>query len=456
NDMISCTQMRKYQPLSLILTLLFVTPASLRAEERGFVPLFNGKDLSGWVAINVAPDTFSARDGMIASTGFPTGIMRTERQYENFIIEFEWMHLKPKGNAGLFVWGAPMTAPGTPFARGIEVQVLDDAYVEAGARQRGIYTGHGDIFSIHGATMKPDRPHPDGWERCLPRENRANPAGQWNHYRVEANDGVIKLAVNGKVVSGGTACSPRKGYLCLESEGSPALFKNIRIKELPSTNPKPDEIQPEAEGFRTIYNGVNLAGWKREPGQEGHWAAQDWVLNYDGKGESAGDKHLWTEESFSDFEMIVDWRLSGEPEKKKWPVILPSGDEAKNEDESVKEIEVDDAGDSGLFLRGSTKAHVNIFCWPVGSGEVWSYRADPAQPAEVRAACTPRARADKPIGQWNRFHITMKGDRLTVVLNDQTVIENAQLPGVPARGPIGLQHEDGSIQFSNLFIKELK
>ena len=439
----------------VIMMLLAVTLAAsqLRAHasgiaEDGFVPLFNGRDLSGWVPVNVAPGTFTVKDGMIASTGAPTGIMRTEKQYENFIVELDWMHLKPKGNAGLFVWGAPMTAPGTPFARGIEVQILDDAYVEGDARKRGIYTGHGDIFSIHGASMRPDRPHPEGWERCLPSENRAKPAGEWNHYRVEANNGVIKLAVNGKTVSGGYACKPRKGYLCLESEGSPALFKNIRIKELPSTNPKPDEVQPEADAFKSIFSGVDLDGWKAAPG----WSAQDWVLNHDG----TGDKHLWTEKSYGDFEMIVDWRLTRKPVKKRWPIILPSGDEATNADGSVKETEVDDAGDSGLFLRGSEKAHVNIFCWPVGSGEVWPYRTDPKMPAEVRAACTPRKRADKPPGQWNRFHITMKGDRLTVVLNDEKVIDNARLPGVPASGPIGLQNEDGPIQFSNLFIKEAK
>jgi hypothetical protein len=440
--------MRSHLIIAAILTCSCIARAAAAQDQDGFVPLFNGRDLAGWVPVNVAPNTFTVKDGTIASTGVPTGIMRTEKQYENFIIELDWMHLKPKGNAGLFIWGAAMTAPGTPFARGIEVQILDDAYVEGDARKRGIYTGHGDIFSIHGASMKPDRPHPEGWDRCLPSENRANPAGQWNHYRVEANDGVIKLAVNGKVVSGGSACKPRKGYLCLESEGSPALFKNIRIKELPSTNPKGDEVQPEAEAFKTIYNGVNLDGWKAEPG----WAAQDWVLNHDG----TGDKHLWTEKSYGDFEMIIDWRLTRKPVKKKWPIILPSGDEAKNADGSVKETEVDDAGDSGLFLRGSEKAHINMFCLPVGSGEVWPYRTDPAMPPEVRIACTPRKRADKPPGQWNRFHITMKGDRLSVVLNDQTVIDNAQLPSVPSSGPIGLQHEDGPVQFSNLFIKELK
>ena len=65
--------------------------------------------------------------------------------------------------------------------------------------------------------------------RCLPSEKRANPAGQWNHYRVTVNDGTIKLEVNGKEVSGGTKCKPRKGYICLESEGSECHFKNLRI-----------------------------------------------------------------------------------------------------------------------------------------------------------------------------------------------------------------------------------
>ena len=84
------------------------------------------------------------------------------------------------------------------------------------------------------------------------------------------------------------------------------------------------------------------------------------------------------------------------------------------------------------------------------------YRIDKSLSAEVREAVTPKKRADKPIGQWNRFVITMKGDRLTVVLNGETVVHNAQLPGVPARGRIALQHHGDPIQFASLFIRELK
>src|SRR5438093_4531932 len=243
--------------LVALLALLRVAPVAFAADEEGFRPLFNGRDLSGWVPVQVAPSTFTVRDNTIISTGVPTGVMRTDRQYENYVLELEWMHVKPGGNAGLFVWSDPVTSVGQPFTRAIEIQILD-------GRESEDYTSDGDVFSIHGARMKPDRPHPHGWERCLPSEKRAKPAGQWNHYRVECNDGSIKLAVNGKVVSGASQARPRKGYICLESEGSECHFRNIKIKELPSTDAKGDDVAKADEGFKSIYTGVDLSGWKAD------------------------------------------------------------------------------------------------------------------------------------------------------------------------------------------------
>ena len=108
----------KRAPFLLVLVCI-VAPLRAAGADPEFKPLFNGKDLSGWVPMNVAPSTFTVRDGIIVSTGKPTGIMRTERQYENYIIELEWTHVTKGGNAGLFLHGWPTTAPGTPFARGI-------------------------------------------------------------------------------------------------------------------------------------------------------------------------------------------------------------------------------------------------------------------------------------------------------------------------------------------------
>jgi hypothetical protein len=418
------------------------------ADDDGFVAMFNGKDLSGWVDVNCAPETFFVKDNMIITTGQPIGFMRTAKQYENFIMVFDWMHMNKTevGNSGLFVWADPLPLPpGQCFTRGIEVQVL------VNLEKEGWYTSHGDLFSIQGATCKPDRPHPHGLERCLPSERRCKGGGEWNHYRVEANDGAIKLAVNGKVVSGVSQCNPRKGYLALESEGAECRFKNLKIKELPSTNPGPKETAHVAKNFKSIYTGLDLRGWKQDPKNENHWKPGGTVLSYDGKGTD-----LWSEQEYGDFEMICDWRFTAKPKKQLHPVILPSGDYALDDDGKQKKIEVLDAGDSGIYLRGSSKSQVNMWCWPIGSGEVYGYRTDPKMSAEVRRGVTPKEKADKPIGEWNRFKITMKGDRLTVVLNGKRVIENAQLPGVAARGPIALQHHGDPIQFANLFIRELK
>src|ERR1044071_7751310 len=98
---------------------LICATAALGAAPDDFMPLFNGRDLSGWINANCAPETWSVRDGVIHCTGKPTGALRTTRQYENFILEAEWRHLSSGGNSGIFIWGTPIAAPGVPFLRGI-------------------------------------------------------------------------------------------------------------------------------------------------------------------------------------------------------------------------------------------------------------------------------------------------------------------------------------------------
>jgi len=422
----------------------FFIPAASVYPDAGekFVPLFNGRDLDGWVNVNCAPETFVVKEGVIVCSGIPTGVLRTEKQYENYVLELEWRHLKKGGNAGLFVHSYPITARGQPFTRSIEVQIMDG--------------NEGDIFAIHGATLQPYMPHPKwaGAMRSLPVENKMNPTGEWNHYRVESRDGMLTLAVNGRVVTRAYHCNPRKGYICLESEGSEIHFRNIRISELPSSNPPAEVVAETCQGFRSLYNGLDLRGWKQDPGHEGHWRADDWVLDYDGKSQ-AEDKALWSEEEFGDFILILDWKQPAPPKYDNVPVVLPDGSEAVDDNGRRVMVPVLDGGDSGIYLRGSTKSQLNIWNWPVGSGEIWGYRVDEKMPAEVRRAATPIQKADKAVGEWNRFEITAKGDRVTVVLNGKTVIDNARLPGLPERGPIGLQHHGDRIQFANIYIKEL-
>ena len=212
----------------------------LAVADVGFVPLFNGRDLAGWTPLNVPEGTFFVRDGLLVTTGKPTGLLRTERMFENFVIDFEWRHMQAGGNSGLFVWADGKPANGTPFPRGIEVQILDPGFNVKG--KNDWYSVHGDIFPVNGTRLTlAGRVSPNG-QRSFPAEERTKASPEWNHYRVAGVDGELSLSVNGKEVTIAYGASPRKGYLMLESEGAECQFRHIRIKELPTTQPKPEEV----------------------------------------------------------------------------------------------------------------------------------------------------------------------------------------------------------------------
>lgn len=221
------------------------------------------------------------------------------------------------------------------------------------------------------------------------------------------------------------------------------------------------------EGFTPLFNGRDLSGWKIPAGDNGHWKVVDGVIDYDAESESqAEDKNLWSEREFANFVLKAEWRIKETPfTNPRVPIIRFDGTHKKDAAGNDIRISVPDS-DSGFFLRGTSKAQVNIWGWPVGSGEVYGYRMDAKMPPAVRAGVTPKKNADRDIGAWNSFEITMRGDRLTVVLNGEEVISQAQLPGVPARGPIALQHHGlkkngvwveppSLVQFRNIAIREL-
>ncbi len=301
---------------SPILMALTLRALPVMAADPAFRPLFNGRDLRGWVNVNCAPETFTVRDGMIHCDGVPTGALRTERQYENFILELEWRHLKAGGNAGVFIWSGPMPALGQPFLRAIEVQVLDHGYGKS-----DWFTTHGDIFPIHGSTMKPFSP--SRGDRSFPKESRSLGAPDWNHYRIVATNGVIRLSVNGVEVSGGSACQWRRGYIALESEGGIVDWRHLRIQELPSTKATAAESAPEARPWKSLYDGRSLRGW-RVPADDGAWKASDWTLRSRPAREGE-EAVLWSESGIRRHELLFDWRWDGKPAQSVPPVVFRSG-----------------------------------------------------------------------------------------------------------------------------------
>jgi len=243
----------------------------------------------------------------------------------------------------------------------------------------------------------------------------------------------------------------------------------------PPTPPRVHKLPPEQTyptwrswpDYQILFNGKDFTGWKVPEGDNGHWKVVDGLIDYDAMSEAKGDRNLWTQESFGDFALHVEWRFERTSGLYPMPTILPDGSYKTDADGNVITTPTPNA-DSGILLRGTGRAQVNIWCWPIGSGELWSVRNNKKLSPKQRAAAVPRLRADRPVGQWNSFDITVTGDRATVMLNGKIVIENAQIPDMPERGPIGLQHHGGIdkrtgelgpasslIQFRNIWINRL-
>jgi hypothetical protein len=220
------------------------------------------------------------------------------------------------------------------------------------------------------------------------------------------------------------------------------------------------------KGFVLLFNGKDLSGWKIPEGDNGHWSIIDGVIDYDARSEATGNKDLWTEKEFTNFELHIEWRFKGYGDHLfPLPTVLPSGDYLRDKNGKIIQP-LGPNSDSGILLKGV--GQTNLWCWSVGSGELWSVRNNKSLPAEQRAAAVPSENADNPVGQWNAFDIQIIGDRITVISNGKTIIDNALYPELVKKGPIGLQHHGGIneksgklkgasslVQFRNIWIKEL-
>ena len=227
-------------------------------------------------------------------------------------------------------------------------------------------------------------------------------------------------------------------------------------------------VRPEGEGWQGLFNGKDLTGWqttrKLTDATKDVWRVVDGTIDCT---PARGGPSLKTEKEFGDYVLRIEWRFKRTEGKYRMPILLPDGSSKKDANGKVIIVPTPNA-DSGIYVRGTGKSQINLWCWPCGSGEMWGVRNDRKAPPEVRAAAVPKVKADKPVGEWNAMEITMQGDRVTVVLNGKTVIEKAQIPGVPKTGGIVLQHHGGYnpksktwgsasslIQFRNIWIKPL-
>ena len=167
-------------------------------------------------------------------------------------------------------------------------------------------------------------------------------------------------------------------------------------------------------GWTPLFDGKDLGAWAVSGSQKAHWLVEDGIIRYDGRAGS-----LRTKQSFGDYVLRVDWRL---PRK----------------------------ADSGVFVRGNKQ--LNIWTWSMGSGEMWEHRGGfrgPGANPYIPSSCEDRA-----VGEWNTFLITVKSNRVTVLLNGKKVISDAVLKDKDT-SPIGLQQHGDPIEYKSIYIKPL-
>jgi hypothetical protein len=207
-----------------VVLIVVATTRSVAEEDTGATPLFNGKDLSGWKWVSSkeevkAEDVWSVKDGVLSCTGKPPGYLRTEKDdYANYLLELEWRF--PQGTAGGN--SGVLVHTSTPGAIGIWPKSLEAQLFHQNA---------GDIWVI-GETCEIENPteRVKGRRHLNTSDGDEKPIGEWNHYRILCKQDTITLFVNGKEVNRVTKCSATKGAICLQSEGAPVEFRNIRLR----------------------------------------------------------------------------------------------------------------------------------------------------------------------------------------------------------------------------------
>ena len=235
-------------------------------HEPGWVVL-DGED---FVNVNCHEDTWRWEMGHAYCNGKPTGVIRYREPLGDFELLCEWMHKKKGGNSGVFVWATPksigrLAAGNGRLPHGIEVQVLDLGYAEVYTKRfnkhADWFTSHGDVFPVGPVKMRPFPPVAPNGRRSFPSKELTKGINEWNHYYVKAAKGEVRLWVNGEEVSGGDSISPTGGYLCLESEGAPVEFKNIRLRKLSNPEGKLSIPAFEAPKPVTLEDHPTLGTW---------------------------------------------------------------------------------------------------------------------------------------------------------------------------------------------------
>ena len=392
--------------LAAALTVLtaFAPTAAFADDHHEAAPLFNGKDLSGWVSSG-DPDAWGVKDGEIVTLKPGRGgWLRTDRMYRDFDLSLDfWM--PEGGNSGVGLRGS---SGGDPAFTGFEVQILDTHDEEPGLRNCGAV-----------------------YEAVAPSEMAVYPPGRWNTYRIRLVGDVLDVWLNGRRIHDGTRLDDRgffrnegqplplntratTGYIAFQDHGHAFRFRNVRIHDL-----SPD---PEPAGMTHLISEMGddgvPEGWFHE--DAGAWTVENGALV--GRG---GPGHLFTDTTYRDFEMRAL-------------------------------VKVNERGNSGMYFRVKPNPDPNN-PWPIG----YEAQVDQHDPRNftgcIYNAAWP-AYIKRPItldNAWFDYRVRAEGDRIRSWINGVPMVDTF-LTDHPA-GHLAVQghHEGNEIMYKDIRVLPL-
>jgi len=214
--------------MKALITLLLASSTALAGE---WTPLFNGKDFTGWdfdTLDKAEPEAiWSVKDGIInvAGKGKPNGVMRTEKSYSNYELEFEWRWTDSGGNSGCLIHCSDPRFMNV-WPQSIEVQLMKD--------NAGDFWVIGETIDVKPEQVAKGKKGKPSRRRLNLVDGAEKPLGEWNKMRVVAKDKTIEVHVNGQLVQRGWNASVSEGAICLQSERANIEFRSIRIKPMPA------------------------------------------------------------------------------------------------------------------------------------------------------------------------------------------------------------------------------
>ncbi len=416
------------------------TPPSLAAwledEDAGWVSLFDGKSLEGWVGDTVG---YKVEDGAITCS--PEGRnLYTAETYGDFLLDFEFK-LAPGSNNGV---GIRAPREGDAAYVGMELQVIDNSAEKWANLQPWQY--HGSIYGVVAA----ERGH-------------LKPVGEWNRQQVICIGDHVKVVLNGATIVDAfldkvkpihdrehPGLEREDGHIAFLGHGDFVAYRGLRLLDFSASPPMPDpsaDNTPPA-GFRALFNGNDLAGWEglvenpikrramddaelaekqkaADENMRAHWKAEEGEIRFDGKGQN-----LCTVGDYGDFEAYIDWKIPAN-------------------------------ADSGIYLRGTPQVQI----WDPANKDQHQHGADKGSGGlwnNKNGGRDPLVKADKPIGEWNTFFFRMIGEKVSIWLNGQLVVDNQALENywdreqtVVRADAIELQNHGQPLFFKNLYVRDL-